>query len=510
MEVAGLALGGLGVLGVADVCLRVGQNLLQRYRDVQEAHKDVEGLKFRVENVWLHIAIQLTTVKSSEKEVHQVLTDHIAELLNKLQYYLHTAYRNLEKLQDRRGRARVIKFAFFLKSSLEKDVSVLERWRDMFNSTFYMLSIPKNPALDRILSMEVQKNQPDNSPVTAVKAIRDVLADEPTKQLTPVWLEPVKMYFPNPIGYSGAYIVFDNTTNMRYIMETITVDPGRRDYKQLDKDVTKLASVLRESRGVPGVLACRGVVRQQRSDGAPEKFEFILEMPHRLDQSPECLRTVLQRSTNEPHPLEERVLLAKQIAKAVMFVHNLNFVHKNMRPETILVFPNPGKTLGIPFLVGFQMFRSADGVTYRAGDESWSNNLYRHPSRQGTLPDHVYRMQHDIYSLGVILLEIGLWSPFVNEEGGPAAALSQIVHILQDRDQRKRAARIKKVLMAMAYNYLPPRMGTKYTDIVIACLTCLDRDSELGNESEFLEDDGVLVGVRYTQQILGVLEEIDV
>ncbi|CAZ84669.1 unnamed protein product [Tuber melanosporum] len=510
MEATKAAPGALGLPGTVDICLRAGQNLCERYKDVQETHKDIEDLKIRVENAWLHIAYQLATVQSSSEEVHQVLTDHIAELLNKLQFYLFTACKNLEKLKDKKGRTKVIKFAIFLKGSLGKDVSALERWRDMFSSTFYMLSVPKNPALDHILSMELQKSQPDGSAVAAVNAIRDVLADEPTKQLKSVWLDPMIMRLPTPIGYSGAHNILDNTTNTRYIMETITVDPGRRDYNRLDKDVTKLASVLRESNGVPGVLACKGVVRKQRSDGAPEKFEFILEMPHGLDESPECLRTILQRSTNEPHPLDERVFLTKQIAKAALSVHNLNFVHKNMRPENILVFPNPGKTLGIPFLVGFQMFRSADGITYRAGDESWSSNLYRHPSRQGTLPDNGYRMQHDIYSLGVILLEIGLWSPFVNEEGEPAAALSQIVHTLQDKDQRTRATRIKEVLMAMAYKYLPPKIGSKYTDIVISCLTCLDRDSELGSESEFLDDDGTLVGVRYTQQILGVLEEIDI
>ncbi|PWW80918.1 hypothetical protein C7212DRAFT_289979 [Tuber magnatum] len=504
-----LAFGIVGLLGVADVCLRAGQNLVERYKDIRGAHRDIEDLNIRVQNVWLHITYQLTTVRSSEEAVHDVLRDHITDLLNKLQYYLHTACKNLEKLTGAKGRAKAIKFAFFLKGVLEKDVSALEKWRDMFTSTFYMLSIPKNPALDRALSLEAKKDQPNGSDVTTVKAIRDVLADEPTKQFSPVWLDPMSLYWPTLIGYSGALVVTDNSMT-RYIMETIDIDPGLRNYNQLDGDVEKLARVLRESKNVPGVLTCKGVVRRQGMNGIPEKFEFILEMPPTLDDTPECLRTVLHRSIHEPHPLEERVLLAKQIAKAVMFVHNLNFVHKNMRPETILVFPNPGKTLGIPFLVGFQMFRSADGYTYRAGDDSWSKNLYRHPSRQGNMPDIAYRMQHDIYSLGVILLEIGLWSPFVNEVGEPAAALSKILPILQDRDQRKRATRIKKELTIMACNYLPPRMGTKYAEIVLSCLTCLDKDSDLGSESDFLDDDGTLVGVRYIQQILSVLEEIDV
>ena len=481
---------------------RTGQNLRERYKDIRNAGRDVDDLNIRVENVWLHIAYQLSTVQSSGEEVPPVLRDHIGVLLDKLVFHLHTACKNIDKVTDNTGKTKALRFALFLKGSLEKDVSALEKWRDMFGSTFYMLSIPKNPTLDRILSMEVRKNAPPiGSAVSNVKNIRDVLADEPTKQFSPVWLAPVRMYFPNPIGYSGSHIVLDENTHTKYIMETITVDQGRRDYDQLDRDVTKLARVLRESKDIPGILTCKGVVRKVGMDGLPEEFQFILEMPRRLGDTPSCLRSVLHRTAHEPHPLEERVVLARQIANAVIFVHNLNFVHKNMRPDTILVFPNPGKALGTPFLVGFQMFRSADGITYRSGDDSWSKNLYRHPSRQGTHPDNNYTMQHDIYSLGVILLEVGLWSPFIDPAGHPGEALSQIVPILQDRDQRKGATRIKKQLVSMASHYLPPKMGTKYADVVIACLTCLDKNSELGTEGEFLEDDGILVGVRFIQHV---------
>ncbi|PUU76594.1 kinase-like domain-containing protein [Tuber borchii] len=506
MAAAGSA---FGIVGALDVCFRTGQNLRERYRDIRNAGRDVEDLNIRVENVWLHIAYQLSTVQSSGDEVPPVLRDHIEVLLDKLVFCLHTACKNIDRVTDNTGKTKALKFALFIKGSLEKDVTALEKWRDMFRSTFYMMSIPKNPALDRILSMEVQKNAPPvGSAVANVKAIRDVYADDPTKQFSSVWLPPVRMYFPNPIGYSGSHIVLDENTHTKYVMETITVDQGRKDYGQLDRDVTKLARVLRESKNVPGILTCKGVVKKVGVNGQPEEFQFILEMPHGLGDTPSCLRSVLHRSAHEPHPLEERVLLARQIASAVIFVHNLNFVHKNMRPDTILVFPNPGKTLGTPFLAGFQMFRSADGFSYRSGDDSWSKNLYRHPSRQGTHPDNIYRMQHDIYSLGVILLEVGLWSPFVNQAGYPGEALSQIVPILQDRDQRKGSTRIKKQLVSMASNLLPPRMGTKYADVVVACLTCLDKNSELGTEGEFLEDDGILVGVRFIQHVLGVLEDI--
>ena len=265
--------------------------------------------------------------------------------------------------------------------------------------------------------------------------------------------------------------------------------------------MANLARVLRESKDVPGILTCKGIVRKVGINGQPAEFQFILEMPHHLGDTPTCLRSVLHRSAHEPPPREDRVLLARQIVNAVISVHNLHFVHKNMRPETILIFPNPQNTLGVPFLVDFQMFRSAERITFSADDSLWSKNIYRHPSRQGTYPDNVNRMQHDIYSLGVILLEIGLWSPFVDQNGQPGMALSQIVPILQDGDQSQGSSRIKKILITMAHSHLPPRMGAKYADTVAACLTCLDRESELGSEIEFFEDDGTLVGVRYIQRV---------
>ncbi|PUU76592.1 hypothetical protein B9Z19DRAFT_1028497 [Tuber borchii] len=507
-----MAVSGLNfrTLSTLDICLRTGQNLHERYKGARDAGRDVDDLFIRVERVWIHIAYQLGTVRSSKEEVPPVLSDYIGDLLDKLQFILHTAYRNIEKATDNNGVRKVLMFALAIKSSLDKDVSALEKWKDVFDPTFYMLSIPRNPRLDRILSIEARRNvQPDGSAVANVSAIRDALAGEPTKQFSSVWLDPLRMHSPDPIGYSEAHIVLDENTHTKYIMDTITVDPDRKDYGQLDKDVTKLARVLRESKDVPGILTCKGVVRKRGVNGQPEEFQFILEMPRRLGDTPSCLRSVLHRSTHDPPPRDDRVHLAKQIANAVIFVHSLHFVHKNMRPETILIFPNHRSKIGVPFLVGFQMFRSAEGITLGTGDSLWSKNIYRHPGRQGIHPDNIYRMQHDIYSLGVILLEIGLWSPFVDQNGLPGVAISQIVPILQGKNQKKGAAEVKRALITMAHRHLPQGMGAKYADMVVACLTCLDSDSELGSEAEFFEDDGILVGVRYIQRILSVLEEIE-
>jgi hypothetical protein len=45
-------------------------------------------------------------------------------------------------------------------------------------------------------------------------------------------------------------------------------------------------------------------------------------------------------------------------------------------------------------------------------------------------------------------------------------------------------------------------MGQKYTNIVLSCLTCLDKiDNGFGNEDNFMDKDGILVGVRYIENV---------
>lgn len=48
-------------------------------------------------------------------------------------------------------------------------------------------------------------------------------------------------------------------------------------------------------------------------------------------------------------------------------------------------------------------------------------------------------------------------------------------------------------------------MGKIYTNIVISCLTCLDKNNEaFGDEREFEDEDGILVGVRYIEKVISL------
>ncbi|KAF7505138.1 hypothetical protein GJ744_001204 [Endocarpon pusillum] len=148
------------------------------------------------------------------------------------------------------------------------------------------------------------------------------------------------------------------------------------------------------------------------------------------------------------HALNDRLDIAKQLASSVLFIHTSHFVHKNIRPEAVLVFPSATPALGSSYLVGFEKFRPQASQTYKMGDLKWDRNLYRHARRQGVNREEDFKMQHDIYSLGVCLLEVGLWTSFVLYEEGvdePTSSPSlKIAELLKLKDQRKKAAEIKK------------------------------------------------------------------
>ena len=75
----------------------------------------------------------------------------------------------------------------------------------------------------------------------------------------------------------------------------------------------------------------------------------------------------------------------------------------------------------------------------------------------------------------------------------------------------EQATRVKGRLLQLARSQLPQRMGDKYTAVVITCLTCLDEGNEdFGDQDNMLDEDGVLIGVRFIEKILFRLSEISI
>ena len=184
------------------------------------------------------------------------------------------------------------------------------------------------------------------------------------------------------------------------------------------------------------------------------------------------------------HALNERVSAASTIATALYYLHSYNWVHEGLRSSNVLMLANDDhgeggydssnpQHLGRPFLLGFDGARSNEGSISIGGvepigmdEKRFVENLYRHPDRQGeSAGDRLrYQMCHDQYSLGVILLEIGLWIPLEKEPSLRALRRQPL------ETSRETHLAVRRALTRLAETKLEVTFGRRYQTVVLSCL----------------------------------------
>ena len=446
----------------------------------------------------------------AELQVHQ--SELLDELVSKLGAARKKIGRVVQTTDDEEGAFKVnrLKYAT-IKGSIDKAIDQLREWqRDFDPGWFLTLKIAK-PIIDRELEDESHASSATSkldgeSEVDTLLTARNVRKhlNNDVEEKFDVFRKSDNTAQQHPIRYSGAKWMqrAGKGGSKSYIIDTVPCMQSI-SVDTLTKDVRELARKLSVTDpGTFGLLQCRGVVKQYGTEGRkPVAFDFIFQIPSGL-HSPRSLRSILLQPDSHAS-LSRRFHLARQLARSISYMHTYNFVHKSIRPDTVLVLQNAETDLAASFLLGFEKIRLADGRTLQSGDSIWEKNLYRHPQRQGLFPEGVYVIQHDIYSLGVCLLEIGIWKSFVGfgvtEEATPTEWLPSDIKW----GDYKNAMRAKESLVELAEKELPSKMGDKYTDVVVNCLTCLDEDNaDFGqNPEDFEDEDGVQIGVRYIEKV---------
>ncbi|KAL8708464.1 MAG: hypothetical protein Q9220_006621 [cf. Caloplaca sp. 1 TL-2023] len=168
-------------------------------------------------------------------------------------------------------------------------------------------------------------------------------------------------------------------------------------------------------------LHCIGILSKDKSyQPADERFvcyglvfELIIPKAPSLVLSPHFQPlSVLFSQTRRPS-LNERCDIALAIAETVLQLHTSGWVHGGIRSESILFIDIGYKrwedgTADGPYLVGYDFARPTNAQTKMVPIIP-EQEVYRHPRSQGQGSAR-FRRSFDLFALGCVLLEIGLWS----------------------------------------------------------------------------------------------------
>ncbi|MCJ1258865.1 hypothetical protein MMC24_006699 [Lignoscripta atroalba] len=299
-----------------------------------------------------------------------------------------------------------------------------------------------------------------------------------------------------------------------------------RNKSTLEGDIRYLAELLSSAHHAGGILAVVGYT-DNVDNGC---FELVFAVPSGLEYG-DTLQSLLRTTLKKPS-LNVRISFCIQLAESVLHVHQLNLVHKNLSSANAIVMEprrdpkrrSDDETRSI-YLVSWKLARMASAATKKSGEVTWWKGIYLHPTRQMEVAQEKYNMGHDIYSLGVCMLEILMWRPLVDTVNGELVISNmfkdraEALGVLEKNQKESRGPMtesqlctadpkaVRKILIDLAETELPAAAGFKLSTLVLSCLSCLER----GIAGVSFADTGkVETGMSFMTSVKSTLAQISV
>lgn len=210
-------------------------------------------------------------------------------------------------------------------------------------------------------------------------------------------------------------------------------------------------------------LSCMGFI----DEPSKNRSLILYRSPQSLLNTPEIpsLHSTIVKGVKPM--LGNRFLTARALAATLLTIHTSGWVHKNICSRSILMLPLSNDKLEmLPYLVGWEVARPLEAGTSLHALFELEPNLYRHQDRFGK-PSQKFANEHDIYSLGVVLLEIGLWKTMSTIFARPIEKNPRI----ETSQQHMLFKRVNGMIIDLASGLdLKREMGERYADVVQRCL----------------------------------------
>ncbi|KAJ3526773.1 hypothetical protein NM208_g4361 [Fusarium decemcellulare] len=464
--------------------------LIQTYRDAPREIVEIESFMKNMCEGELNRNMMRTKWVFNSEDVPIFTKNTFSKLLLVLKEQLQVLQMSLEDCVDRQGNCKRFRYMGYYKRKIAASLAALEDWQLTFWRELNNLSTEL--ILPDLLLLGKQFALPDHKCEAVSSTIRVGLSEVYENQKVErvfVLVEQVRKLKNDGLPEGK----FASEIERKEVLD---------DTKLIAKE---LANTLRYS--AKGILRCRGYIDSPA-------IELVFDLPDGCNAG-HTLRQLLIKGRSGRNkdilaPWDFRLRLSRDLVIAVYSTNSAKYVHKNIRPDTVVVLSGatkhgaartsaptsghgqefPFSDLGSAYLMGWHKLRKQDAVTSYIVDEDWTKNFYRHPNRQGLHAQDRYETKHDVYSLGVCLLEIGLWQPFIIEKDGvPAVSdyflsaanehASDFAPGFQNADESKMgqlcgSGDLIAIFMRIASARLPMHMGTSFAELVVKCLTNID------------------------------------
>ncbi|PVH79908.1 hypothetical protein DL98DRAFT_211386 [Cadophora sp. DSE1049] len=499
-----------GLPGLIETCIHGGEFFVTRLDTYRQADQRIDEFLQMFSLHWDFQRDALKKLASLEPRLHEDVKQRFVQVLESLRRLLEKASSTISKYtlptSVAAGPSAIQKLRYALLE--EKVLATLEEitaWENRF--------VMRLTVLVDLGTVDSTKTLVSGSKSTKI-SLRVPLLRLKEGSSVEAFLSPGELRsFEKENVTSGIYRTSDPTVLVELYEVGYSDDPEQR--------VRDLAGSLCSAEpDLMHILPCMGYMKSEF--GVPSSGLLFRYPVSTQGLKPRSLRSLLLEPQVK-HPLEDRVRMALELATAVWYIHSGGFVHKCIRPETILVFieeadptlpPDSSYSrypwkLGPSFLAGFSRFRNDDRAfqSGRNEDSEVSRYCYRHPQRWGTVAEEKFSMLHDIYSLGVILLEIGLWNSLLNWETPQDKLPRGLAALLKGYALEKVTtdpSLVRTRLIETANRQLPRVMGSRYTAVVVSCLSCVE--GGLTTSSKGLADRNPALA--YMEAVVERLEEI--